>query len=88
MPANLPLSQLYVNVDRIKSEAVLRRIVKAGYKAIVLTVDAAVAGKRTRDERTKVIDLPVEDMGVSGAGKLPEKGQTVVQATGKYARSL
>ena len=29
-------------------------MVKAGFKAIVVTVDAPVAGKRERDERTKL----------------------------------
>ncbi|GAA5839226.1 hypothetical protein JCM11251_006012 [Rhodosporidiobolus azoricus] len=46
--------QLYVNQDRSKSEDILRRVKKAGYKAICVTVDAPVAGKRERDERSKL----------------------------------
>lgn len=32
----------------------MRRVKKAGFRAIVVTVDAPVAGKRERDERTKL----------------------------------
>lgn len=46
--------QLYVNKDRSKTEEQLRRVTKAGYKGICLTVDAPVAGKRERDERSKL----------------------------------
>jgi hypothetical protein len=46
--------QLYVNKDRSKTEAQLRRVAAAGYKAICVTVDAPVAGKRERDERSKM----------------------------------
>lgn len=46
--------QLYVNKDRSKTEAQLRRVVAAGYKGICVTVDAPVAGKRERDERSKM----------------------------------
>lgn len=52
-PQNL-FYQLYVNKDRSKTEDVLRRVVAAGYKAIFVTVDAPVAGKRERDERSKM----------------------------------
>ncbi|KAL8276641.1 hypothetical protein RQP46_010990 [Phenoliferia psychrophenolica] len=46
--------QLYVNRDRKKTEEQLRKVVKAGYKGICVTVDAPVAGKRERDERSKL----------------------------------
>ncbi|GAA5978120.1 hypothetical protein JCM5350_007402 [Sporobolomyces pararoseus] len=52
--------QLYVNKDRKKTEEQLKRVVKAGFKAIVVTVDAPVAGKRERDERTK-LDLEASE---------------------------
>ncbi|GAA5948097.1 hypothetical protein JCM3765_007108 [Sporobolomyces pararoseus] len=52
--------QLYVNKDRKKTEEQLKRVAKAGFKAIVVTVDAPVAGKRERDERTK-LDLEASD---------------------------
>jgi L-lactate dehydrogenase (cytochrome) len=46
--------QVYVNKDRAKTEAQLRRVAKAGYKGICATVDAPVAGKRERDERCQL----------------------------------
>lgn len=45
--------QLYVNKDRSKSEALIRQVQKLGVKAIFVTVDAPVAGKREADERVK-----------------------------------
>ncbi|GAA6060003.1 hypothetical protein JCM10212_001161 [Sporobolomyces blumeae] len=53
--------QLYVNRDRQKSEDQLRRVVEAGFKGIVVTVDAPVAGKRERDERSKLDEEVVSD---------------------------
>ncbi|KAI9680494.1 MAG: hypothetical protein M1817_003934 [Caeruleum heppii] len=52
-PASQPsFFQLYVNNDRSKTEALLRRLNALGnIKAIFLTVDAAAAGKREADER-------------------------------------
>ncbi|KAK2850619.1 hypothetical protein FQN49_005487 [Arthroderma sp. PD_2] len=48
--------QLYVQVDRKKSEAMLARIKKLkAIKFICLTLDAPVPGKRELDERTKAI---------------------------------
>jgi len=73
-------TQLYVNRDRSKSEVHLDRVSKAGYKAIVLTVDAPVPGKRTRDEREKLLDLPEEDLGHGGAGQANQKGVSVATA--------
>jgi L-lactate dehydrogenase (cytochrome) len=52
--ANQPLFfQFYMNRDREASEATLRRVEKSGFDAVVLTVDAAVPGKREKDQRTK-----------------------------------
>lgn len=48
----LSATKLYVNKDRSKTEDILRRVAKAGYKSVWVTVDAPVAGKRERDERT------------------------------------
>lgn len=49
--------QLYVQQERKKSEAMLARInkMKEHYKFIVLTLDAAVPGKREHDEKAKDI---------------------------------
>ena len=44
--------QLYVNKDRTKSEELLARVRALGIKAIFVTIDAPVAGKREADERT------------------------------------
>ena len=43
--------QLYVNADRDKSTQLLHRVRELGVKAIFVTVDAPVAGKREADER-------------------------------------
>ncbi|KAL9095709.1 MAG: hypothetical protein Q9165_002141 [Trypethelium subeluteriae] len=45
--------QLYVNRERAKSEALLREVEALGVRAVVLTVDAPVAGKREADERVR-----------------------------------
>jgi isopentenyl diphosphate isomerase/L-lactate dehydrogenase-like FMN-dependent dehydrogenase len=44
--------QLYVLKDRAVSTALLEEAVDCGFEAIVLTVDAPVAGRRERDRRT------------------------------------
>lgn len=46
--------QLYVVSERSKTEDILRRVKKGGYKALIVTVDSAVPGKRERDERYKI----------------------------------
>ena len=56
MPENHPwIFQLYVNKDRAKTEAQLKSIMslKPRVKAIMITIDAPVPGKREADERTK-----------------------------------
>ncbi|KAJ1751912.1 Hydroxyacid oxidase 1 [Coemansia sp. RSA 1821] len=45
--------QLYVYEQRSVSEALVRRAEKAGFKAIVLTVDAPVLGRRLVDARNR-----------------------------------
>lgn len=45
--------QLYVDKQREKSERLLRRVEQLGAKAVFVTVDAPVAGKREADERVK-----------------------------------
>jgi L-lactate dehydrogenase (cytochrome) len=45
--------QLYMNRSRDASESLLRKVEKVGFDAIFLTVDAAVPGKRERDQRVK-----------------------------------
>ncbi|KAK7181859.1 hypothetical protein DPSP01_002447 [Paraphaeosphaeria sporulosa] len=43
--------QLYVNVDRPKTEELLRKAASLGIRGILVTVDAPVPGKREADER-------------------------------------
>lgn len=45
--------QLYVNKEREKSEKLLKEVEELGIKAIFVTVDSPVAGKREADERIK-----------------------------------
>jgi L-lactate dehydrogenase (cytochrome) len=45
--------QLYVNKDRRKSEELLAEVKALGIKAIFVTIDAPVPGKREADERVK-----------------------------------
>lgn len=42
-----------MNRNREASEAMLRKVEKSGFDAVLLTVDAAVPGKRERDQRVK-----------------------------------
>ncbi|KAG0203902.1 Hydroxyacid oxidase 1 [Mortierella sp. GBA30] len=55
----LPLywMQLYVYKDRVMSEKLIRRVEKAGYKALVITVDTPFLGRRLADVRN-VFKLP------------------------------
>jgi 4-hydroxymandelate oxidase len=51
--ATVPLwFQLYVQLDRDFTSSLVRRAEAAGYKALVLTVDAPVLGARDREQRT------------------------------------
>lgn len=63
-PANQVFGwQLYVQTERSKSEAMLKRIAKLPQiKFIVLTLDAPVPGKREDDERAKNVgaNLPIK----------------------------
>ena len=51
---NQPLFfQFYMNRNREASEAMLHKVEKSGFDVVLLTVDAAVPGKRERDQRGK-----------------------------------
>lgn len=58
--------QLYVQNERAKSEALLQRVNKLGFTAVVLTLDAAAPGKREADERAK--NHGAATSGMSGEG--------------------
>lgn len=43
--------QLYIPIDRARAITLIRKVKTAGYKALFITVDTAVLGKRTEDRR-------------------------------------
>ena len=54
VPKGYPIFfQLYINKDRQKTEKMLKDVVAAGAKAIFITIDLPVVGKREADERIK-----------------------------------
>jgi 4-hydroxymandelate oxidase len=66
--------QLYVYRDRKATEGVVRRAEAAGCRALVLTVDAPVLGRRERDIRNRFRlppGLAVANMLPEGYGELP-----------------
>ena len=87
MPADHPIFyQLYVNKDRAVTEALLREVVALRPRALLVTVDLPVVGKREADERVK-IDA------AHAAGKLAPnvdiarrdgKGSGLARATGSF----
>jgi L-lactate dehydrogenase (cytochrome) len=54
--------QLYADRDLDKSAAFVRRVERAGVKAIWLTVDSPVVGKRERDERATASGVDTETL--------------------------
>lgn len=66
--------QLYVYRDRGATEALVRRVEAAGAKAIVLTVDAPLLGRRERDVRNGFAlppHLGIENLHAAGYARLP-----------------
>ncbi|KAI0065880.1 hypothetical protein BV25DRAFT_1913308 [Artomyces pyxidatus] len=78
-PAQSLIFQLYVNKDRPASERLLRRLATDGFRGLILTVDAAVPGKRELDQRTKG-DFVGPAHGKAGTGE----GGGVAHAIGGY----
>ncbi|MGH3665635.1 MAG: alpha-hydroxy acid oxidase [Egibacteraceae bacterium] len=68
-PQALRWFQLYVHVDRGFSLQLVRRAETAGYRALVLTVDVPVPGRRRRDEANQFF-LP-EGMTMANVGRAP-----------------
>jgi 4-hydroxymandelate oxidase len=67
--------QLYVYRDRGATEALVRRVEAAGCKALVLTVDAPLLGRRERDVRNRFAlpeGLGIENLHAAGYARLPE----------------
>lgn len=66
--------QLYVYKDRGATEALVRRVEAAGCRALVLTVDAPLLGRRERDVRNRFVlppHLAIENLHAAGYAKLP-----------------
>jgi 4-hydroxymandelate oxidase len=66
--------QLYVYRDRGATEALVRRVEAAGCRALVLTVDAPLLGRRERDVRNRFAlppGLGIENLHASGYARLP-----------------
>ncbi|KAE8150594.1 cytochrome b2 [Aspergillus avenaceus] len=78
--------QLYINQDRVASEKLLRQAEDCGFKAVFLTVDAPVAGKREADERVETDDSGVVHTApMTGAqGVSDTKGGGLGRIMGKY----
>jgi 4-hydroxymandelate oxidase len=53
LPNSLQWFQLYIHKDRGMTQALVERASAAGYKALCLTVDAPVLGRRERDQRNQ-----------------------------------
>ncbi|GKZ77670.1 hypothetical protein AnigIFM56816_011411 [Aspergillus niger] len=81
--------QLYVNKDREVSRRLLRTAEENGAKAIFVTVDAPVAGKREADERVPLDPHDIQfrtPLPMSGAciGGNDEKGGGLGRSMGQY----
>lgn len=66
--------QLYVYKDRSATEALVRRVEAAGCRALVLTVDAPLLGRRERDVRNRFAlpaGLGIENLHAAGYAELP-----------------
>lgn len=75
--------QLYVDKERRKSERLLQKVEALGVKAIFVTVDAPVPGKREADERVKADESLSTPM--SGAkAKNDKKGGALGRIMGAY----
>ncbi|KAI0787170.1 FMN-dependent dehydrogenase-domain-containing protein [Irpex lacteus] len=70
--------QLYMNKDRSASETLIRGLEGQGFKAIMLTVDAAVPGNREIDKRSKGFTVG------PAHGKSGTEGQGVALAISGY----
>jgi len=67
--------QLYVYKDRAVTEELVHRAVKAGYKALCLTADTPVLGRRERDERNAFTLPPgfgIANLRPAGLDGMPE----------------
>ncbi len=69
--------QLYVYKDRKATEALVHRVEAAGCRALVLTVDAPLLGRRERDVKNRFglpPELGVENLHAAGYSPVPSAG--------------
>ena len=78
--------QLYVNANRNTTLSLIRRAESAGMKALCITVDAPVLGRRERDMRNKMKSAPPSAMSAK-TGKGNSAGSAGV-GSGGVARSI
>ncbi|KAH8908827.1 FMN-dependent dehydrogenase [Coniochaeta sp. PMI_546] len=85
-PKRIPVFfQLYVDKNRSKSEALLRRAGELGISGLILTVDAPVPGKREADERVRVSsDTSVASPMTGASATNDAKGGALGRVMGKY----
>ncbi|PYH89628.1 cytochrome b2 [Aspergillus ellipticus CBS 707.79] len=78
--------QLYVNSDREAPRQLLERAEKCGIKAVFVTVDAPVAGKREADERVQADEsLVLTPLPMSGSKAMNDaKGGGLGRTMGRY----
>ncbi|QRV75975.1 FMN-dependent alpha-hydroxy acid dehydrogenase [Ceratobasidium sp. AG-Ba] len=77
--------QIYLNKQRELSESLLRKVESMGFRALMVTVDAAVAGNRELDRRAKQPES--SSFGPAQYGAKPSNGnnsQGVAQAISGY----
>ncbi|PLB54885.1 cytochrome B2 [Aspergillus steynii IBT 23096] len=75
--------QLYVNRDRVASEAILHRIWGLGVRVLFVTIDTPVPGKREADERVRsdeAISMPMTGTRASQ----DHKGGGITRTTGSF----
>lgn len=81
--------QLYVYRDRRVTEQLIHRAAKAGYRALVVTVDTPVLGRREKDERNAFTLPPGMDLANLRAAKLDRLPSTEGgSAFARYAAEL
>ncbi|KAJ9100871.1 hypothetical protein QFC20_005360 [Naganishia adeliensis] len=82
-PEQVFFMQLYVDRQRAKSEALLRRVEGLGLKAVFVTVDAAAPGKREADERGRA-EIEVSSAISGGSIKSDAKGGGIGRSVGGF----
>lgn len=77
--------QLYVHKDRDLTSSLVKRAEQSGYKAIVLTVDAPVLGRRLADHRNQFVlpeGLAMENLAESDVAPTEPQGSMLAEYVG------